>query len=140
MKHFEYYYNLEEVSSDRAAYCRKATSAGITAKGYAPNVAVASSKTNARNKDGEEAIDDDVPEDIWAKLDAGGVYNRPTDQSRLTSNTSTTAAKKTCENSENSSNKTGRKHLIKCYKCLFRCSGYSINKPTLRGQRANVRC
>ena len=47
MKNFEYYYNLEEVCSNRAVYCPKATNRGITATGYVPIVAVASSDSNA---------------------------------------------------------------------------------------------
>ena len=109
MKIFEYYYDLEEVCGNRVAYRPKATSAGITSTGYAPNVAVASSNLNGDNEDGEKAIDDNVPEDIWANLDAVGLCNTTTDRSRLTSNTSTTAAKKAQKNSKKSSNKKGRK-------------------------------
>ena len=75
MKNFEYYYNLEEVCSNCVAYRPKATSPVITATGYTPNVAVTSSKTNVHDKDGEETIDDNVPGDVLANLDANGVYN-----------------------------------------------------------------
>ena len=90
---------------DHAAYRLKATSAGIMAMGYVPSVAAASSKMTAHDKDGKEAINDNVPGDIRANLDPNGVYNTPTDCSRLTSNSSTTAAKKACKHSKNSSNK-----------------------------------
>ena len=109
MENFEYYYDLKEVYSDRAAYRPKSTSAGITATGYAPKVAVASSNWNAHDKDGEEAINDNVPGDIWSNLDADKLYNTPTDQSRQTSDSSTTAAKKARKNSKNSSDKKGWK-------------------------------
>ena len=100
MKNFEYYYDLEDVCSDRAAYRPKATSAGITTTGYAPNFAVASSESNAHDKDAKEAIDDTA---------ADGVYNTPTDQSRLTNESSTTAAKKARMHSKHSSNKKVKK-------------------------------
>ena len=67
---------------DRTAYHPKATSAGITSAGYAPNVDISSSDSNGDNKDGKEAIGDKVPEDIRANIDADGVYSTPTD-SRL---------------------------------------------------------
>ena len=104
MKNSEYYYDLEEVCGNRAAYRPKAMSAGITSAGYAPNVVVVSSDLNGDDKDGDEAINDDVPENIQANLDADGLYNTPTDRSWLTSDTSTTEAKKAHNNSKNSSN------------------------------------
>ena len=108
MKVFEYYSDLEDVCSNRTAYCPKAMGAGITSTGYAPNVAVTSSNLNGDDKDGKEAIDKDGPGDIRANLDANNVYNTPTDRSRLTSDLSTTVTKKTCKSSKNSSNKKGR--------------------------------
>ena len=90
--------------NDRAAYHRKAMSAGITATGYTPNVVVASSEMNAHNKDDKEAIDDNVPGDVWENLEANGDYNSSADQPRLTGDSSTTAAKKAHKHSKNSSN------------------------------------
>ena len=80
MENFEYYYDLKEVYSDRTAYRPKATSAGITATGYAPSVAVSSSKTNADTADDKEDTNKDVQWDIQPNLDGDGVYNTPTDR------------------------------------------------------------
>ena len=95
--------------SDRAAYRLKATSAGVTATGYTLNVAVASSDLNEHAKDSKEAITNNVPGDIRENLDANGVYNTLPDRSRLTNDTSTTAAKRVCNHSKNSSNKKVQK-------------------------------
>ena len=95
---FEYYYDLEEVYLDRAAYVPKATSAGITASGYAQN----------DDSDDEEQNSDEVPRDISAILDADGCYNTPTDRSRLTSDSSNALAKKRRMNLKKSSNKSVR--------------------------------
>ena len=90
----KYYYDLEGVCGDRAAYRPKATSAGITSAGYTPNEDIPSSNSNGDNEDGKEAIDDNVPGDIRANLDANGLYSTPTySRSRPMSNTLTTVAK-----------------------------------------------
>ena len=70
--------------------------------------------TNADDSDREEATNKEVPEDVWANLDGDGVYITPVDQSRLTSNSLTTAAKKACKHSKNLPNKKVRKraHLF----------------------------
>ena len=110
MKNFEYYYDLEEVYTNRATYRPKATSAGITAiTGYVPSVASVSSKTHTDDADGEDVIDKDVPGDVRANVGGNGVYNTPTDQSWLTSDLSTTAVKKARKYSKNSSNNKVRK-------------------------------
>ena len=71
-------YNLEEVCLERAAYRPKDTSAGITATGYAPGAAVASSVTKLEDSDEKETTNEEVPEDVQANLDGNGVYNTPT--------------------------------------------------------------
>ena len=103
MQNFEHYCNLKD-----------ATSAGITTTGYASSVMVASSVTNTDDSDREETSGKEVPEDVWVNLDGDGVYSTPTDLSRLTSDSSTTAAKKACKHSKNLPNKKVRKraHLF----------------------------
>ena len=49
IQNFQYYYDLEDVYNNRAAYHTKATSNCITVTGYAPSVAVALSETNAND-------------------------------------------------------------------------------------------
>ena len=92
------------------ADCPKATSAEITVTGYVPNDDSPSSDSNGDGDDDKEAINDNVPGDIRANIDADGLYSTPTDSRlRLTSNMSTKVAKKACKHSKNSSNKKGRK-------------------------------
>ena len=67
------------------------------------------SDLNGDDEDAEEAINEDVPEDVRANLDADGVYSTPTDRLWTTNDTSNTAAKKARKNLNNSSNKKGRK-------------------------------
>ena len=85
---------------DCAVYRPKARSAGTISAGYAPNVDIASSDLNGDSEDGEEAINDNVPEDIRANVDANGVYNTSRDQLQLTSDTLTVTAKKAHKNSK----------------------------------------
>jgi hypothetical protein len=60
------------------------------------------SDSNGDDEDDKEAINEDVPEDVRANLDADGVCSTPTDRNlRLTSNTLTTVAKKAGKNLKN---------------------------------------
>ena len=105
MKKFKYYYDLEGVCGDRAAYCSKATSAQITVTGYPPNDDRHSSDSKEDDDDSKEAFHDEVPGNVRMNIDADGLYSTPPDiRSRLTSNTLTTNAKKTRKWSKTSSN------------------------------------
>jgi hypothetical protein len=107
IENFFYYYDLEDVYLERAAYQPKATSAGITATGFAGSAAATSS-----NEDSDTDADTGqgaVPDSVIANLERTGVYTTPTVRSRLTSESSNTAAtKKGRKTSRNSSNKKGR--------------------------------
>ena len=110
MKKFKYYYDLEGVCGDRAAYRPKVTSAEITVTSYAPNNDSQSSDSNGDDDGSKEASHDKVPGNVRTNLNADGLYSTPPDsRSRLKSNTSTTNAKKARKRSKTSSKKKGRK-------------------------------
>ena len=102
---YKYYYDLEAVCVDRAAFCPKATSAQISIAGCQRNV----DSSSDSGDDVELRQANDVPANVRANLDGGGLYSTPPDsRSRLTSDSSTTNQKKTRKRSKLLSNKEGR--------------------------------
>ena len=124
MNNFCYYYDLEDVYLERAAYQPKATSAGITASGFADDGApmglavdaTATSSTDAVSTTNKESDTDTdtgggvVPDSVIANLERTGAYATPRVQSGLTSKSSNTSTtKKGRRSATNSSNKKGRR-------------------------------
>ena len=108
MNNFCYYYDLEDVYLERAAYQPKATSAGITASGFADDGApmglavdaTATSSTDAVSTTNEQSDTDTdtgggvVPDSVIANLEKTGAYATPTVRSGLTSKSSNTSTTK----------------------------------------------
>ena len=102
---YKYYYDLEAVCVDRAAFCPKATSAQISIAGCQRNV----DSSSDSGDDVDVRQSDDIPGNVRANLDGGGLYSTtPDSRSRLTSDSSTTNQKKTRKRSKLLSNKDGR--------------------------------
>ena len=104
MARLKYYCDLETVCGDLTAFCPKATSARISVGGYQPNDDHSSDLGD--DDDVSKSYIDNVPGNVRANLDGGGLYSTPPDsRSRLTSDTSTTNQNKTRKRSKTSSNK-----------------------------------
>ena len=103
----KYYYNVETVCVDRAAFCPKATNTQISVTGYQPNDDHPCDLGD--DDDDSKAFLDEVPGNVHTNLDGGGLYSTPPySRSRLTSDTSTTNTNKTRKRSKTLSNKKCR--------------------------------